>query len=101
MKERLILNALKQMILDEINQSTGMKPQKTLFFMIFCKFIPHKGNFGWKVPLKVIFTFYLKHQKYIFCAPIFHPLSETDSLIIKKMIQDLHISTAQRICQDT
>ena len=47
--------------------------------MIFCKFLPHKGNLGWKVPLKVIYTFYLKHQKYPFCAPIFHPLSETES----------------------
>ena len=47
--------------------------------MIICKFHPHKRNFGWKVPLKVIYTFYLKHQKYPFCAPIFHPLSETES----------------------
>ena len=28
---------------------------------------------------KVIYTFYLKHRKYPFCAPIFHPLSETES----------------------
>ena len=35
MKERLILNALKQMILDEINQSTGMKPPKNTFFHDF------------------------------------------------------------------
>ena len=47
--------------------------------MIFCKFLPHKGNLCWKVASKVIYTFYLKHQKYPFCAPIFHPLSETES----------------------
>ena len=47
--------------------------------MIFCKFLPHKGTFCWKVPSQNIFTFYLKHQKYPFCAPIFHPLSETES----------------------
>ena len=27
---------------------------------------------------KIMFTFYLKPQKYPFCAPIFHPLSETE-----------------------
>ena len=27
----------------------------------------------------MIYTFYLKHQKYPICAPIFHPLSETES----------------------
>ena len=31
------------------------------------------------MPSQNIFTFYLKHQKYPFCAPIFHPLSETES----------------------
>ena len=31
------------------------------------------------MPLKNIYTFYLKHQNYPFCAPIFHPLSETES----------------------
>ena len=80
-KERPILTALKQMILDEIKQSNGIKPQKIYFFMIFCKFLPHKGNFCWKVPSKVIYTFYLKHRKYPFCAPIFHPLSETESYV--------------------
>ena len=79
MKKRPILTALKQMILDEIRQSNGIKPPKINFFTIFCKFLPHKGNFTWKVPSKVIYTFYLKHQKYPFCAPIFHPLSETES----------------------
>ena len=53
--------------------------KKISFFMIFCKFLPHKGNFSWKVPLNVIYTFHLKHNKYPFCAPIFHPSSETKS----------------------
>ena len=35
----------------------------------------------------MIYTFYLKHQKYPFCAPIFHPLSETESYIM--CIQEL------------
>ena len=78
-KEHPILTVLKQMFLDEIKQSNGIKPQKLTFFMIFCKFLSHKGTFCWKVPLKNIYTFYLKHQKYPFCAPIFHPLSETES----------------------
>ena len=76
-KELHILAALQQMILDEIKQSNDIKPQE--IFMIFCKFLPHKGNFCWKVPSKVIYTFYRKLQKYPFCAPIFHPLSETES----------------------
>ena len=78
-KERPILAALKQMIVSDINQSIGIKPQNIYFFMIFCKFLPHKGNFCLKVHPKVIFTFYLKLQKYPLCAPIFHPLSETES----------------------
>ena len=78
-KERPILTALKQMILDEIEQSNGIKPQKNNFFMIFCKFLLHKGNLCWKVPSQISYTFYLKHKKYPFCAPNFHPLSETES----------------------
>ena len=78
-KERPILPVLKQMILDEIKQSNGIKPPNNNFFMIFLKFLPHKGPFCWKVTLKNIYTFYLKHQKYPFCAPIFRPLSETES----------------------
>ena len=77
--ERPVLTALKQMILNEIKQSNALKPQTINFFLIFCKFIPHKGNFCWKVSWKVIYTFYLKHQKYPFWTPIFHPLSETES----------------------
>ena len=68
-----------QTILNEIKQSNGIKPQKINFFSIFCKFLPQKGNFFWKVPSKVIYTFYLKHQKYPFRALIFHPLPETES----------------------
>ena len=36
-KKRPILTALKQMILDEIKQSKGIKPPKINFFMIFCR----------------------------------------------------------------
>ena len=46
---------------------------------LFCMFLPYKGNFCSKVPSKVINTFFLKVQKYVFCAPIFHPLSEIES----------------------
>ena len=82
-KESLILSALKQKILDEIEQSNGKTLTKIKFFISFCKFFPRKGNICWKVPLKIIYTFYLKHQKYAFCAPIIHPLSETESYVIK------------------
>ena len=78
-KERPILTALKQMSLDEIKQSNSIKPPKIYFFMIFCKFLPHTGNFCWNVPSQVIYTFYLKLQKYPCCAPIFPSLSETES----------------------
>ena len=77
-KESLILSALKQKILDEIEQSNGKTLTKIKFFISFCKFFPRKGNICWKVPLKIIYTSYLKHQKYPFCAPIFHPISETE-----------------------
>ena len=53
--------------------------QNINFFIIFCKFLPRKGHFSWKVLSKIIFTFYLKHQNYPFCAPKFHPVSETES----------------------
>ena len=75
-KKSPIFTAFKQMILDEIRQLIGIKPPK---IMILCKFLPHKGHFCWKLPSKVIYTFYLKHQKYPFCAPIFHLLYETES----------------------
>ena len=78
-KKHPILTLLKQMILDEIKQSNGMKPKKINFFMIFCKFLPHKGTFCRKVPSQNIFTFYLKNLKYPLCAPIFHLLSETET----------------------
>ena len=55
--------------LDKIEQSNGIKPQKINFFMNFCKSLPHKGNFCWKVTSTVIYTSYLKHQIYPFCAP--------------------------------
>ena len=80
-RENLILSALKQKILDEIKQSNCIKPPKIHFFMILCKFLPHKPNFCWKVPSKMIYTFYLTHRKYPFCAPNFHPVSETESCI--------------------
>ena len=75
------MTAKKQMILHEIKQSNGIKPQKINFSCFFCKFLPHKGNFCWKVPSKLIYSFYLKHQKYPFCAPIFNPLLETESYV--------------------
>ena len=53
-KKRPILTVLKEMILDEVKGSNGIKPQKINFFIIFCKFLPHKGNFCWKVPSKVM-----------------------------------------------
>ena len=31
------------------------------------------------MPFKIVFTFYLKHGKFPFCAPIIRPLSETES----------------------
>ena len=53
----LMLSALKPKILDEIEQSNGIKH----FLKIFCKFVPNKGSFCWKVSLKTIYTIYLKH----------------------------------------
>ena len=76
-KESLILSALKQNILNEIEQLNGKK--KIYFFKTFCKFLPPKGIFVGKCLLNMFFTFYLKHQKYPFCAPIFHPISENES----------------------
>ena len=66
----------------EIKQANGINPPKIYFLKIFCKFLPHNGNLWWKVSSKIIYTFYLNHQKYPFCAPVFHPLSETESLLI-------------------
>ena len=54
-------------------------PKKSNFFMIFCKFLPHKGHFCWKLHSQVIYTIYLNHKKYPICAPIFHLLYETES----------------------
>ena len=42
-------------------------------------FLPGKGHFSWNVLSNIGFTFYLKHQKYSFCAPNIHPISETES----------------------
>ena len=53
-KESLILSALKQKILDEIKQSNGIKPLTNQTFHDFCKFLPHKGNFCWKVSSTII-----------------------------------------------
>ena len=48
MKERIILGAFKQKILDETKQSNGIKnPQNLFVHVFFCKFLPHKGNFSW------------------------------------------------------
>ena len=96
-KERPILTVLKQMILDEIKQSNGTKPPKINFFMIFCKLLPHKRTFCWKVPSKNIYTFYLKHRKYPFCAPIFHPLSETESYEIVEHLSDRYSGIVDKV----
>ena len=56
-KERLILPALNQMILDEIRQSNGIKSQKINFFMIFCTFFPHKEIFVLKCLQKLFIPF--------------------------------------------
>ena len=71
-KYSIILSSIKQKILGEIMQSNGIKSPQNLFFKIFCKFLPYKGNFLWKVSSKMIYTFYLKHQNkgfinYVFC----------------------------------
>ena len=84
---RLLTFQLKTLLIINLNlimktlcsMHNGINPKKINFFKIFCKFLSHKGTFCWKVPSKNIYTFYLKHQKYPFCAPIFHPLSETES----------------------
>ena len=44
-KERPILTVLKQIILDEIKQSTGIKPEKIYFFMIFLQVSSSRRNF--------------------------------------------------------
>ena len=61
---------------------------KIYFLKIFGKFLPHNGNFFWKVFSKIIYTFYLKYQKYHFCAPIFNPISDTES---NKNIESKHV----------
>ena len=98
-KEHPILAALKQMILYEIKQSNGIKPQEIYFFMIFCQFLPHKGNFCWKVPSKVIYTFYLKLQKYPFCAPIFHHLSELSRTLSPSAVRETNKKRLILTCQ--
>ena len=75
--------------------------------MIFCEFLPHKGNFCWKLTSKVIYTSYLKHQKYPFCAPIFHLISETESYTKsievfktkKLMICSLEVEESHKSCE--
>ena len=61
------------------NNFDRKKPPKKLLFQDFFQFLPHNKNFCWKVSSKIIYNFYLKHQKYPFCAPIFQPISETES----------------------
>ena len=78
MKKNHILNALKQKILDEIKLSNGIKPQKIIFLKIFGKFLLDNRDFGWNLSSKNIYTFYLKHIKYPFCAPIFHLIYEPE-----------------------
>ena len=58
--------------------------------MVFCRFFPHKQSAS-----KNNYTFSLKHPKYPFCAPIFHPISETESNIIsfpKTNVKIVHFS---------
>ena len=73
------LSELKQKILYEPKESNCIKHQKKkTFSKKNYKLLPHKENFCWKLSSKIIYTFFLKHQKYPFCAPIFHPISETE-----------------------
>ena len=78
-KESLILSPLKQNILDEIKQSNAIRPQKNLFFRDCWLVSSSQRKFLLESVLKIIYTFYLKHHVYPFCAPIFHPISETES----------------------
>ena len=74
--ECLILSAFKQKVLEETRQSNGIKPPKNLLFQDYLYVSSSQSTFfGLKVSFKNIFTFYLKHQKYPFCAPNFHPIS--------------------------
>ena len=50
-----------------------------LLYQDFLKYLHNKENFCWKASSKNIYTFYLKCKKNPFCAPIFHPISETES----------------------
>ena len=83
----------KHEVLDFFNAPSVMflEYQKKLFVMVFLVFFD-KGtpyfncikadDFRWyKITKNLLYTFYLKHLKYSFCAPIFHPLSETESYI--------------------
>ena len=75
MKESLNLSALKQEIFKEI---IIINPKKINLFRIFVISFLTKENFSLQRTFKVVFTSYLKHIKYTFCALIFHPLSETE-----------------------
>ena len=76
-KESFILSALHQKILDEIKQSNAYPQKSTCSRFFFVSFFLTKEIFCWKVSLQIIYTFYLKHHKYPFCATMFHPISET------------------------
>ena len=54
---------------------------KNNLFMIFWKVSFSQKKFCKKVPLKISYTFYLKLLKYPFCAPISHPISETEVIL--------------------
>ena len=77
-----IFSELKQKTLDEIRQSNSIKLPNIDSLKIFWKILPHKGNFCLKVSSKIKDTFYLKNHKYPFCAPIFHPIPETEYYLI-------------------
>ena len=79
MKERLILSALMHKILDEIKESNGIKPpEKSTFSTFFVSFTLTK-DFFWKVSSNFCIPLIVKHPKYTFCEPIFHPIFESES----------------------
>ena len=45
-------------------------PPKIYFFLMLCKFLPHKESFSWKVPSKISYTFDLRQKKSLVCTEL-------------------------------